>query len=168
MEALGRLFDVTASTVPVDLNTAGATGNRVALQDCNGVTFLAVLGAAASGTEDVTFDLQEHTAGSGGTSQDLDVVTRYYVKSEATLDGDETWTEVTQAAASEVTLAGATYAQVQVLVAIEVDGPQLSDGYTHVSLNVTDPGSVARLGAVLALPRDLAVMRAPASLAAPQ
>lgn len=165
MDALGRLIDINPGTVPVDLNTAGSTGLRTNMRDCTGITFVVLLGAAASGTEDVTLDLQQHTAFSGGTTQDLDIVKQYWVKSEATLDGDETWTKVTQAAASEVTLAGATYAQVQTLVVIEVDAAKLSDGFTHVSLNLTDPGSVARLGAVLAIRHELSVQRAPELLA---
>ena len=168
MNGLGRVFDVSPSTVPVDLNTAGSTGLRVDMQDCTAVAFIVSLAAAGSGTEDVTLDLQQHTAGSGGTSGDLDVVTSYYLKSEATLDNDETWTKVTQSAASEVTLAGATYAATQVVVVIEVDAAQLSAGYTHVSLNVTDPGAVARLGSVVALRHGLAVQRAPELLVAPQ
>lgn len=168
MNGLGKIFDISPSTVPVDLNTAGSTGLRVAMKDCETVAFIVSLAAAGSGTEDVTLDLQQHTAGSGGTSADLDVVTDYYIKSEATLDNDEQWTKVTQAAASEVTLAGATYAATQVVVVIEVSAPQLSTGYTHVSLNVTDPGSVARLGSVIAIRHGLAVMRAPELLAVPQ
>lgn len=168
MDALGRLIDINPGTVPVDLNTAGSTGLRTGLHDCQGVTFVAVLGAAGSGTEDVTFDLQQHTAGSGGSSADLDIVEQYFVKSEATLDGDELWTKVTQAAASEVTLSGATYAATQVIVVIEVDAEKLSDGFTHVSLNVTDPGAVARLGCVLAIRHDLSVQRSPELLAVSQ
>jgi hypothetical protein len=168
MEGLGRLFDIVAGVVPVDFATAGATGNRVNLKNAGGVTIVAFVGAAASGTEAQEFDVQEHSAASGGTSQDLNVVDHFYTKYEATLDGDETWSLATQdPAASEVTIAGADRDK-QGIVVIEIEASQLSDGFNWISLNVADPGTVARLGGVLYLLRDLAVQRAPANLANPQ
>lgn len=168
MEALGRLVDVTTGWTPVDLNTAGATGKRCKIGgNANGVMFVVNLAAAASGTESITLDVQQHTASASGTTSDLDVVTRYAYKSEATLDGDETWTIATQAAASEVTLTGATFAAAEMIVVIEVYADQLSDGYGYVSLTATDPGTVARLSSCNYYLYDLMVERSPAALAAP-
>lgn len=166
MEALGRLFDVVAGIVPVDLAGGANTGNRVRLRDADGVTIVGFLAAGAAGEAPV-FDVQEHDAASAGTSQDLDVVTHYFVKAEATLDGDETWTEVTQTAASEVTDADWDDAN-QVLVVIEVESESLSDGFEWVSVDVADTGTGPHLGCVLYLLRDLKVQRAPDALAAPQ
>lgn len=164
-EGLGRLFDVGTGTVPVDASAGAQTGLRTHLKNAGGVDFLVLLGAAASGTEDITFDLQEANAATGGTIQDLDVVDHYYRKAEATLDNDETWTKVTQAKASEVTVAGASFATQQVTLVIPVNGESLSDGFEWVSLNATDPGTVARLLAIVPVVRDLNVQRAPANLA---
>lgn len=165
MEALGRLFDVVAGVVPVDLQTA-QTGNRVHLKNAGGVTIVAFK-AAGTAADDPTFDLREHNAASGGTSQDLDIIDHYYLKQEATLDGDEQWSTVTQTAASEVTGDG-TSAEEQAIYVFEVDATQLSDDFEWISLNVADVGSNAQLGCVLYLLRDLAVQRDPANLVDPQ
>jgi hypothetical protein len=165
MEALGRLFDVGTGWTPVDLDTSnGATGKRISLANAAGITFLVFVGAAASGTDDVTLDVQQHTAYTGGTSGDLDVVTQYYIKSETLLDNDESWVKVTQAAASEVTLAGATYAAKEKIVAIHVGADQLTDGYTHVSLVASVATSASQLGACLYLLHDMRAGRTPANL----
>lgn len=169
MEGLGRLFDIVAGVAPVDLSGAAATGNRVHLKNCGGATIVAFFGAGTAG-DDPVLDLRQHTAASGGTSADLDVVTHYYLKSEATLDGDETWTRVNQSAASEITDPGGagTSAESQQIVVIEVEGTSLSDGYEWISLDVADTGANAKLGCVLYLLRDLDVQRDPTRLVNPQ
>lgn len=169
MKALGRLFDIGQGWAPVDLNTAdGATGLRIALSGANAITFVCTFGAAAGGTDNIVLDVQQHTAYTGGTTKDLDSadvasstgITEFWVKSEATLDNDEAWTRITQAEASECTLTGATYAQVQKIVVIEIDGAQLGDGYTHVSLNCSVAALAnAELAACLYFPHDLRYQR---------
>lgn len=167
MEALGRLFDVVPAFVPVDLNTAdGATGLRVHLKNCQGVTFVFVKGAGTAG-DDPDLDVQQHTAATGGTSSDLDVVAHFFRKEETTLDADETWTRSTQNVASEVDL-GDTSAEVQGLYVVEVDASQLSDGYEWVSVNVTGTLAAAQLGAGLYILHGLAHQRSPELLPNPQ
>lgn len=166
MEGLGRLFDISIGWAPVDTQSAAITGKRVSLKNASGITFL-VNKAAGTANDDPTFDVQQHTAASGGTTADLDVITKYYIKQETTLDGDETWTEVTQAAASEVTL-NSTSAETEMLVAIYVHASQLTAGYDYVSLNCADTGSAgAQLASCIYILHDLAVMRAPQNLVAP-
>jgi hypothetical protein len=164
-DGLGRLFDVSVGAVPTDAVAGAITGNRVHLKNAGGVTILVVTTGASTDITDV--DLQQHTAASGGTTADLDIITAYYYKSETTLDGDETWTRGTQSAASEITNVGA--ASEELLLAVEVDASQLSDGYEWVSLNIPDLGTNGtRHCAVLYLLRDLAVQRTPANLVQPQ
>lgn len=167
MQGLGRLFDLGSVIVPVaDLAAGANTGHRVHLKNASTVTFVAYLAAVSAGTDTTVLDLQESNAATGGTLRDLDVVTEWFVKAEATLDGDETWTRVTQAAASEISLTGATYAAQQLIVAFSVDAAQLSDGYEWLSVDVADAGSGGtRPGCVLAIVHDLAVQRTPANLA---
>jgi hypothetical protein len=170
MEALGRLIDVVAGVAPVDLDTAnGATGNRVHLKNAGGCTIVVFKGAGTAGA-DPTFDLRQHTAASGGTSADLDVIDHYYLKREASLDGDETWSRFTQAAASEVADPGGagTSAEEQQILVIEVEATSLADGFEWISLDVAVTAANPQLGAVLYLLRDLEVQRAPANLANPQ
>lgn len=170
MLGLGRAYDLVAGVVPVDLDTAnGATGNRVHLQNCSGCDIV-VFKAAGTAGADPTFDVQQHTAASGGTTQDLDVVTEYYLKREATLDGDETWERFTQSAASEVVDPGqaTTSAEEQQILVIPVEATSLADGFEWISLVVTVTAANPQLGSVLYILRDLNVQRAPQNLRNPQ
>lgn len=162
--ALGRLFDIGTGVTPVNLNGGANTGKRISMKNASTCTFVifAGVGTAAS---DLAVDLQEHTASTGGTSQDLDIITRYYNKQELALDNDESWVEVTQAAGSEIADTGGTgtSAEHEQIVVIEVDAAQMSDGFTHLSLNVPAPGAT-KLGCVLYILSGLRVQRAPANL----
>lgn len=170
MDALGRLFDIGTGWSPVDLDTAdGATGKRINMSGHDGITF--VVATAAGGSSAMTFDVQQHTAYTGGTSNDLDSaavagstgVTYYYIKSEATLDNDEAWTRVNQAEASEISLAAGTGATEYILV-IEIDAAQLAPGYTHVSLTATGTLAAAKLATCLYFPHELKWQRKPGKL----
>ena len=164
MEALGRLFNIASVIAPVDLAGGAATGTRVSVKDCSGVAFVYFAEAGTAG-EDVDLDVQQHTAASGGTTADLDVVTRWFSKRETTLDNDETWTKHTQAAASEVDL-GDDEGENQIIAVVEVPVTSLSDGYGWVSVNTTDSGATAgKLGCVLAITYDLQAARSPELLA---
>lgn len=167
MEGLGRLFDVGSVVAPIaDLAAGANAGHRIHMKNAAAVTFVAYLGVVSAGTDTTVLDTQEANASTGGTSRDLDVVTNYYYKAEATLDGDETWTKVTQAAASEISLTGATFAAQQMIVVWTVSANSLSDGYEWLTVDIADAGAGGtRPGCVLALLHDLAVKRAPANLA---
>lgn len=171
MEALGRLGDFGTGWAPVDLNTAdGATGKRIAMMHGRAITFIVEVGAG--GTEDLVLDVQQHTAYTGGTTNDLDSaavsdatgVDHFYIKSEALLDNDEAWVKVTQAAASECTVVGATYGDKQCRVIIEVDARQMSAGYTHLSLNASTTTATAKLSSCTYFIHELAYQRAPIRL----
>lgn len=171
--ALGRLFDIGLGFAVVDLNTAGATGNRFSMQGATGITFVFSMAVAGGGTDSNVITFKQHTAYTSGTSNNLAAatvttssgITAYWIKSEATLDNDEAWVEVTQADSATVTLTGATYAPTQVILAVYVGADQLGDGYTHVSADFADPGSGgSRLGVCLGIVHDLAAQRAPARL----
>lgn len=168
MEGLGRLFDVSIGIAPVNLTTAANTGKRVSLRNATGCTILVVKGAGTA-ADDPVLTLKQHTAATGGTTANLAVVDHYYLKNEATLDGDETWTKVTQTASATITDPGGagTSAESEQLIAIEVSGAQLSDGYAYISLDIADVGAAAQLGAVVYILHDLAVQRAPQNLIAP-
>jgi len=171
MEALGRLYDFGTGWAPVDIDTAnGATGKRISLQGAAGITFLFI--GAVGGAEDLTLDVQQHTAYTGGTSADLDSaavatstgLTYYYIKAETALDNDEAWVKVTQSEASECVVVGATYGAQQKMVAIEVLASQLGDGYSHVSLNAAITTGTAQLATCLYVLHDLSVQRKPTNL----
>jgi len=162
MEALGRLFDIGTGWAPVDLDTAdGATGKRVALSGANAITF--VVFAAAGAATAATYSLQQHTAYTSGDSADLVACDHYYIKSETTLDNDESWVRVDQTEDEDIVLP-TTDGDNQYILVIEVDASQLSDGYTHVSLDVAATLSAAKIGACLYFLHELRYQRAPARL----
>lgn len=134
MEALGRLFTVlpVADDVYVDLT------------DAAGVTFVGV--NAAGETWTLT---EEKSDGSG--DQVLATITKYRVSAT----NGAAWVTKTQAAASTVVTTAS-----EDCVVIEIEGTELSAGYSRVKLTSTGSGTV------VALPRDLMVQRDPASLPA--
>lgn len=161
MRALGRLFDIGVGAVPTDAVAGAITGKRCALNGARGITFVVVTTGASTDVTDV--DVQEHTAYTGGTSRDLDVVTEFFYKSETTLDNDESWVRGTQSAASEITDVGA--ASEELLLVVEVEASQLSDDATHVSLNIPDLGTNGtRHCAVLYFLHELRYQRRPDKL----
>lgn len=163
MEGLGRLFDIGIGWAPVDIDTANAaTGKRLSLAKASGVTFVVVTGAG--GAEDLVLDVQQHTAYTGGTSGDLDVITQWYIKAETLLDNDESWVAVSQAVASECTIVGATYGAMQKIAVIEVSAASLSAGYSHVSLTAAITTATSQLTACLYIVHDLSAGRTPPNL----
>jgi hypothetical protein len=172
-EALGREFDISPDIINVDVNTAGATGKRVSLRNASGLSIV-IIAPATAGAEDLVFTVKQHTAASGGTSNNLSNaavsgtrgIDHFYTKAAATLAGTETWTRVSQTEAATVTLLGATYATSQVIAVIPVLETQLADGYSYVSIDCADPGATARVISVLHVLHDLAVQRKVTSLSA--
>lgn len=166
MKALGRLFDIGMGVVPVDLDTNnGATGKRISMHDCSGLTVVVATGVG--GAEDLTLDVQQHTAYTSGTTNDMDStngavgITEYWIKAETALDNDESWVQVTQSEASEVVVVGATYGAMQKLVAFYIGADQLADGYTHISVVASISTSTAQLATVLYLKHGLLNQRRP-------
>jgi hypothetical protein len=161
MDALGRLFDIGIGAVPTDAVAGAITGKRIAMSGADACTIVVVTSGGSTDITDV--DLQQHTAYTSGTTADLDVITYYHYKSEGTLDNDEAWVKGTQSAASEITNVGA--ASEELLLVIEVDASQLSDGYTHISLDIPDLGTNGtRFCAILYFLHELRYRRAPARL----
>ena len=164
MDALGRLFDVGLAWAPVDAQTA-QTGKRLACSGFNAVTILVIKAAGTAG-DDHSYTVKQHTAYTGGTTADLDAVSYYYIKQETALDNDERWEKFEQTEDAAITEAGeaGTSAEQQQILVIEVDCSQLSDGYTHISLDSGGEGSNAQLSAAVYLPHELRYQRNPVRL----
>ena len=103
---LGKDFDISCAWAPVNIATAGATGKRFCMQNCEGVAIV-IYASAAGTTDDMAPSLQQHTAYTGGTSADLAIMDTIYRRSETLLDGDEAWTKTTQTAAAIMTAGAA-------------------------------------------------------------
>lgn len=169
MEGLGRLFDLSIGFQPVDMQTGANTGKRISMRAGASLAIVVVKAVGTSGDNPV-LTLQQHTAYTGGTSANLAAIDHYYLKTATTpgLVGSETWSRIAQTAAATISdPGGATTsgASAQIIV-IPVHGAALSDGYTHVSLNIADTGTNAQLGTVLYLMHDLYQQRKPANLPA--
>jgi hypothetical protein len=164
---LGESYDLSTGIAPVNLATAANTGKRLSMQEVTSVDIVVIKGAGTA-AEDPVLTLKQHTAATGGTTADLATITSYALKNEATLDGDETWTEVTQTAAATITDPGGagTSAESEQIVVIHVRADQLTPGNTHISLDIADSGTNSQLGAVLYIVHN-ADHSAPAALPAP-
>jgi hypothetical protein len=161
-QALGKAFDLGTGASPQLFTGSGITGKNISLQNCAGVGVLIIKNANGT-TDDFAIDLQE-VDGYAGTPRDLEVITQYAVKSETALDNDEAWVVTTQSAASEITAIAGT-AEKEMMVYFEVLAGQLSDGYTHIALNVPDFGNTdTEYGAVIYIPFGLKVQRKPANM----
>lgn len=133
MEGLGRVLNLATSATTAKV--------RVNLENARGVTF--VLIGATSGNATI----REANAASGGTEQDLAVITRYYTQASGL------WTKVTQAAAATVT------AVTGGLLAVYVGAAQLSDGFKYLCATHAS-------GSFVYVLHDLDVQRSPANLKA--
>jgi hypothetical protein len=157
MKGLGRLFDLGAGVAVVDIAGGAQTGNRVHLRNCEtvAVVFFKEAGAAAEAT---TLTLQEHNAASAGTSQNLVVITEYWLKSEATLDDDELWVQTTQTAAATVVPAASDTQQILVF---EVEAASLSDGFRYISVSTADTTTAGQFGGILYIAHGLKIQKRP-------
>jgi hypothetical protein len=172
MRGHGNTFDVAVGINPVaDLAAGANTGKRIHMRNYDTLGVLFFKNAASAGTDTVTLTLQEHSANTGGTSQNLAAITDWYYKSTAAaLAGTEPWTEVTQAAAATLALAdaGAVKAANQAMVLFEIESGALSAGFEWLSVNIGDPGAGGTiLGGLFYIPTGLKISLRPDRLAQP-
>lgn len=166
MKGLGNVFDIGSAFTPVDFNTSdAATGARLHLRNYESVALVLFKGAGTAGADPV-ITVQEHTAASSGTTATLAVIDEFYYKQETTLDNDETWTRVTQAAAGTASVD--TWAENEVLAVVEVEAASLSAGFEWVSFNIAATVANAQLVSGLYIMSGLKIMRRPDLLAQPQ
>lgn len=135
MEAIGRLFNI----LPV------ADDVYVSLKDYSAVTFVGVLAAGD------TWTLTEAQDAAGTGAAVLSTIERYLVKETV----GAVWQELTQAVGSAVTTTAS-----QDVVAIHVNGAELSAGFDWVKVASTSTGIV------IAIVHDPLVQRAPSKLPA--
>jgi hypothetical protein len=160
---LGKAFDITIGALPQDFCGSGITGKPVSMQNCEGMLVVVVKKKSGGTTDDLAIDLQE-VNGAGGTPRDLDIITDYWIKQETDLDNDEPWVKVTQSAASEITAIAGT-SETDIILAFAVRSQDLSDGYSHIAVNVPDLGNTdTEYGTVLYIPYGLKVQRAPVNM----
>lgn len=147
---LGNDYDLSIGLAPVDLSGTANTGKRVNMCNAKSIDFVLVK-AAGTAADDPVLTLKSHTLATGGVSTNLAVITEYFLKSEATLDGDETWSKVTQAAAATITDPGGagTSAESQQIVVFNVRADQMPQTDNYLSVDIADVGAAAQLGTLL-------------------
>lgn len=165
--ALGRLFNIATALAVGDFSAGARTGNRIHMKDYAGVTFVLLADAGTDG-DDIQVDLQQHDAASSGNSKDLDAITEYYKQEETTLDADETWTKVTQSAASEIAaVAGSAETENIYVIECRADQLDIANGYEWISVNTPDFGSAGtKFGGIIAILWGPRYMDAPENLPA--
>jgi|SRR3989304_5555885 len=165
MNGLGRIFDIGSAFTPVDFNTSdAATGHRVHMRNYGGIALVLYKGAGTAGADPV-ITVQEHNAKTGGTSASLACIDQVFYKTEATLDGDETWARATQTAAATYT--DATSAELEGIIVTEVEASALSAGYEWISFNIAATVANAQLLCGLYIMHGLRIQARPDSLAQP-
>jgi len=163
MKGLGRIFDIGSAFTPVDFNTSdAATGHRVHMRYAQAITFVLYKGAGTAGADPVV-TVQEHNAKTGGTSANLAVITEFYSKTEATLDGDETWALTSQTAAATANC-GLTTAEEEGIHVFEFEASSLSAGYEWISCNIAATVANAQLVSGLYIVHGLLRQREPTLL----
>jgi hypothetical protein len=166
MYKLGYTVDAGPVAAVQDFHVGAVTGKRVNLRNAQSCIFLINMAAAASGTDDLVFTLNEHTLSAAGTTTALANITTWWLKQATTLAGTETWVKQTQAAGSTLTIPGASYATKQVMAALQVNTKDLDDGNDYISLSCAVTAAIGRFGSINVLLTDLVTKRDPANLAA--
>lgn len=164
--AVGKNFDIVSALVPKDLETGAQTGNRIHLKNCRGVTVV-LYAAAGTANDDLQFSIQECNAKTGGTAQDLPIITDIYTKDGTTITAATKWAKVSQSVAAAVTDTGGagTSAEHQQLVFVDIGAEQLSDGFEWIQVLIPDLGSAgAKLGCAFYIPWGLKQQRSPENI----
>lgn len=146
---LGNRYDLGTGFAPSDMSTA-VTGKRLNMAGVYSVDVVIIKGAGTA-AEDPTFTLQAHTAHTGGTPVNLAVIDEYYIKRETTLDNNEAWERVTQAAAATIADPGGagTSAEQEQIVVFTVSHADLPADRPYISVNAADVGDDAQVATVL-------------------
>lgn len=137
-------FYIAPAFIPVDLNTAAVTGQRIDLSTSGQATCILISGDVGAV---ITYTFQEHDAVSGGNSQNLASITTYWEKSSTTdalMLSEDFMDKQTQAAAA--TVATTTAHANQIVVPFSADELDIVDGFRWISVNVSDP-ALAVVGA---------------------
>lgn len=168
--SLGRDFDLLPIVIPIDLDNSQG-GDQFSLRDCGGVDLVFITGDGAAG-RDLTFTLKRHVDmadTSGTTFPSTAFVSKpyWYKRGDSTAVGDGSWTKGTWTDADGAGIVlDDTEGEDSRLIVVPIEASDLGDGYSSLSVSdVVAGGSGAKLGACIAVLRDLQVARTPANLA---
>lgn len=148
--------NIKLAHLPVDLNTAAITGERIKVATGDKVAIVAAFGDSTSATA-VQYTLRQHNAASSGTSKDLTSANPYFYKKGA----ETSFTKVTPSSAAALVDVTTQFASDEGVLVIEVLGEQLDvkNGFFWLSVDIADAGA-AKLGSTMYVLQD--VRNAPA------
>lgn len=148
MKELAQEVNICAGFVPVDLATAGASGDWVSLKNYRHVSIVLFRAAGAAG-EPAVITVQQASDVTGSGAKALNF-TRIHHKSAADILTVGQYTLVTQAAAntySAVAAAGNTQAIVQ--IDFNAEDLDADGGFDCLRATIADVGTTAQLAAML-------------------
>ena len=148
-------IDTIPAFMPVDLNTAGATGDRINMENCDRLLFILMASIGTAG-DDPVISCQQHAAASGGTPAALNFTRIWHKVGATAINAVGQFSRITQAAAASYDSDPIAGAENEMMLCAEVMAEDLADGYKFVSFNVADVGANAQLGAGLYILSGLA------------
>lgn len=128
---------------PLDLNTAGLSGSRVAFKDAHRVAIVLNFGTSVGAT--VSVALKQHNAATAGVTKALAIDNIYFKK----IGAATVFTKVQPEAKADTYSFDADLASAAGIVVLEVLAEDLdvNGGFNHISVDVAD-SAVAKLAAV--------------------
>lgn len=144
MKLLAEGFGLKMGVLPVDLNTAAVTGERISLAKGKKLAIVCQLGDSTAALVRPT--LRQHSAATGGTSKDLSVANPYYYKNGAATS----FTKVEPSSAAALYNLDTLFGGDEGIVVFEVHPEDLdvNGNFTHVSVDFAD-STAAKLCSVL-------------------
>lgn len=148
MKLLAEEVQIAAGFVPVDLATAGASGDWVSLKNHRHLAIVFFRAAGAAGEPAViTVQQASDVAGTGAKALNF---TRVDHKSAADILTVGQFTKVTQAAANTYSaVGGAGNTQAIVLIEFNAEDLDADGGFDCVRATIADVGTTAQLSAML-------------------
>lgn len=139
---LGENKGLKIGVLPADLNTSGATGERVFLKEGKRLAIVVQMGDSTGATAE--FTLRQHDAATSGNSKDLSIDNPYFHKAGAATS----FTKVEPSAAAATYDLSSIFAAEEGIVVFEVVEDQLDveNGFGYVSVNITDPAAAKVMG----------------------
>ena len=150
-----EVHNIKSAFLPVDMNTAAITGDRVSMAGADRVAIMIHMGDSTAAT--VQFTLRQHNAATAGTSKDLSVDNVYYKKAGTATS----FTKVSPVAAAALYDVGTDFASQEGVVVFEVLSEQLDNdnGFNWVSVDAAD-SAAAKLGSAVYILRNVRNMPA--------
>lgn len=130
--------------LPVDLNTAAVTGERVKVEPGHRVSIVVAMGDSTGAT--VAFTLKQHDAAVSGNSKNLEIANKYYKKAGAA----SAFTKVEPEVAAAVYDLSSDFAAQEGVVVFEVlpEDLDVNNDFNHISIDIADSGA-AKLASCL-------------------